>query len=369
LEKAAEAMPGDNELAFSLASARTNAGRVFEARGQYAQAKALYDDVQRTFEALRTTDPSNVRWQSELGYAYDNLGKVALEQGQLVQAIAAYRDDQNIKAALAAQDPKNYDARENLLVADAILGRTLALCGAGEASIHYAREAVSLAKELVAFDSAQMYWREDLGYYSQLLGTLSRQNGQLEEASRLDSEAVRVLDELVATDKTNARWRRELALAQVEAARVNLARRDYAAAEHLLASALVAIKAGRATTPNDINLILLAAHADIVEGQVAQKRNDATTAREYWIRAREGIAPIARMGDDPNILAALASALLLLNDLNAARPVVQRLSAMGYRTPDLDSLLATKNVPYTIDPDVVRRIASESTLEARPKVE
>ena len=76
--------------------------------------------MQQTFDALTTHDPKNVRWQSELGYAYDNLGKVALEQGQLLQAIAAYRDDQRIKAALAAQDPKNYDTREDLLVADAI---------------------------------------------------------------------------------------------------------------------------------------------------------------------------------------------------------------------------------------------------------
>lgn len=369
LQRAAAGRPENADLAADLASARTNAGRVFEARGEFAQAKKLYGLVQQTFEALTTRDPKNVRWQSELGYAYDNLGKVALEQGQLLQAIAAYRDDQRIKAALAAQDPKNYDAREDLLVADAILGRTLALCGASEASIHYARDALNLANELVAFDSAHAYWQEDLGYYSQLLGGMLRQSGRLDEAARLDSDAVRVLDKLVATDTTNARWRRELALAQVETARMQVARRDYTAAEHQLTTAWGTIKAGRATTPSDVNLIVLAADEDIVAGRIAADRNEAAAAHEDWIRARDTIAPIARITDDPNVLATWASILLLLDDLDTARPVLQRLAGMEYRTPDFDALVAAKKVPYAVDADVVRRITNELTLEARHQVE
>ena len=369
LEKEAAVNAEDAELASSLASARTNAGRVFEARGEFATAKDLYELVQQTFEALRVREPKNVRWQSELGYAYDNLGKVALEQGQLVQAVSAYRDDQRIKEVLATQDPKNYDAREELLVADAILGRTLALCGASEPAIHYSSDAVILAKDLVSFDSTHAYWKEDLGYYSQSLGGILRQSGHLDQAAELDNDAVRILDELVATDRTNARWRRELALAQVEAARMRVARQEYAAAEHQLLAALASIKAARATTPNDVNLIVLAADADIVAGEIAVKRKNASPAREYWIQARDAITPIARMGDDPNILAALASALLLLNELSAGRPVLQKLASMGYRTPDLDALLVAKRVPYAVDAEVLRRITSEPVLEARRKFE
>lgn len=368
LEKEVAVNSRDIELAFNLASARTNAGRVFEARGEFATAKELYQRVQRTFEVLRSRDPLNVRWQSELGYAYDNLGKVAFEQGQLVQAIAAYRDDQRIKEALAARDPKNYDAREDLLVADAILGRTLALCGATRPAIHYVSTAVSLAKDLVSFDSTQAYWKEDLGYYSQSLGGMLRQSGQLDEGAELDSDAVRVLGELVATDKTNARWRRELASAQVEAARMQVARHDLTAAEHQLNNALATVKAARATTPNDVNLILLAVDADIVAGEIAAKRKNATAARDYWIQARDDIMPITKMGDDPNALVAWASALLLLND-GAAQPVLKKLEAMGYHTPDLDALVAAKKVPYAVDTDVVRRITRDSDIEAHHKVE
>jgi eukaryotic-like serine/threonine-protein kinase len=358
LEKSAAATPADTELAFDLASARTNAGRVFEARGQFAQAKALYESVQRTFEALRADKPKNVRWQSELGDAYDNLGKVALEQGQLVQAVSAYRDDQRIKATLAAADPKNYDAQENLLVSDAILGRTLALCGAQQAAEHYVGEAVSLAKVLVAFDAAQTYWREDLAYYSQLLGGLLRQRGRLDEAAQLDDEAVRVFDQLVTTDGTNARWRRELAVAELEGARLQMARRDYAAAQRQLTSALATITVARTKTPSDLNLTLLAANADIVGGQIAASNKDADSAKEYWTQARDAVAPVTRVGDDPNALAAWASALLLLDDLDAARPVLQKLAGMGYRTPDFDALLAAEKAPYAVSADMVRRVTA-----------
>jgi tetratricopeptide (TPR) repeat protein len=369
LEQVAAGKPGDVELAFSLASARTNAGRVFEARGELPEAKKLYELVRQAFETLRLGEPQSPRWQIELGYAYDNLGKVALEQGQLVQAIAAYRYDQRIKAAVAAQDPKNYDAREELLIADAILGRTLALGGASKAAIDYVRDAVRLARELVAFDPTQALWREDLGDYSRLLGGMFRQSGRLDEATRLDDDAVREMRVLVATDNTNARWRRGLALAQVESARVQIARHDYAAAEEQIAAALTTIEAGQSASPNDVEQIRLVADVDIVAGQIAAKRKEASAARDHWIHARDGITAIAAMGDDPNVLAVRASALLLLNDLPAARPVLRKLAGMGYRGRDFEDLVATRKVPYAVDADVMQRISDESAMELHESLE
>lgn len=369
LENAARSMPEDAELTFNLASARTNAGRVFEARGDLVQAKSLYEAVKRSFEVLRSREPGNVRWQSELGDAYDNLGKVALEQGQLAQAVAAYRDDQHIKAALSAGDPKNHDAQENLLISDAILARTLALCGARNAAVHYARNAVTLAAALVAFDPAQTYWREDLAYYSQLLGGLLRRSDRLDEAAALDNDAVRVLGELVATDSTNTRWRTEWAQAQLEAARLQLARRDDGAAEQLADSALATINAARSKNPGDRNLAVLAASAAIVRGQVEAKRGNAGAAEAYWIRARDVISPVAQQSNDPNVLAAWCSALALLGDIDTARPTVEKLAAMGYRTPDFEVLLAAKKLPYTANVDVIRRISDDVNAGPSHKVQ
>lgn len=357
----------DSEIAFNLASARTNAGRVFEARGDFTRARALYEAVQHTFERLSEREPNNARWQSELGDAYDNLGKLALEQGQLTQAIVAYQDDQRIKSTLAAQDPKNYDTQENLLISDAILGRTLALRGDSTVSVQYVRNAVDLAAGLVTFDPSQTYWREDLGDYSRLLASLVRQNGGLAEAARLDADAVRILSELVVTDKTNARWRRELAVAQLETARLDFALHDYQHAELALQNALPSINAERSKAPTDLGLIQLMADAYVLAGQIEHGHDNQHAAREYWLKAIETIAPVARLSNDPNVLATAASADLLLGNIDLARNALERLSSMGYRTPDFDALLSTKKMARG-QIGIVRRDTDSSTEEARFKV-
>jgi eukaryotic-like serine/threonine-protein kinase len=339
LEQASASRPADRELAKTLASARTNAGRVLEARGDFDGARRLYEDIRRAFESLRVEEPQNSRWQSELGYAYDNLGKVALEQGQLDQAIGAYRDVRRIKAALAAGDPKDFGAQEALLISDAILGRTLALCGAQAAALNHVRDAVNRAKSLTDFDGTQTPWRVEWADYTRLLGGLLRLDGKFDEAGGLDGAAVRTLSELVAADPSNSRWRRKLAAAQTEAARIKLAKGDLDAAASLLTDAVAQIHGDRAATIGDRDLILLKTQISIALGQVAAKRHDATAARNNWIEARDGIAPVAQVGNDPNFLAGWASALLLLHEDSAARPVVAKLAALGYRSPDLAALV------------------------------
>jgi hypothetical protein len=83
-----------------------------------------------------------------------------------------------------------------------------------------------------------------------------------------------------------------------------------------------------------------------VLGQAAAQRGDLATAQGHWRRALDTIAPSARTGEDPNFLAAWASALMLLDQADAARPVVARLSAMGYRTTDFIALVASKQMDY-----------------------
>jgi hypothetical protein len=153
-------------------------------------------------------------------------------------------------------------------------------------------------------------------------------------------------------------------VAQVEWARLHIARSDYDAAEKQVDVAIVTIKIARAKTPGDLNLILLAANADIVGGQIAASRKDRIAARDRWEQARDAVAPIARVGDDPNVLATWTTALLLLNDLGEARPLLQKLAAMGYRSRDLDALLAAKKLPYVANADVVRRITADLITKA-----
>ena len=352
LQKVAAAAPDNAEFAGKLAYARNDLGQVLEARGEFNSARAEYLATEVIYQRLAHLQPAKPAWQQLLGDAHNNLGKVALEQGNLAEALAQYRADQSIKAALAAHDPTNHDAQDNLVRSNAILGRALALCGQLDSAVHYVGEAVAAAKALVAFDPSDTGWQEYVGLYSQQLGGLLRQRGQLEAAAEADSDALRVFAVLIARDAGNSDWQQGLAKARVESARLKLRVGDAGAAQQLAQNAAQSIDRLRHADATDTRLTLLAAQAYLVLGEVAAARRDLASARDTWARARELVAPALRSGEDPNALAIAASASLLRDEPDVAQPLISRLAAMGYRTPDFDALLAAKRVTHVMAAEV-----------------
>lgn len=356
LRKAVATNPRDTDLAFKLSAAMTNGGRVLEAHGEFAAAKANYEAVQKIFENLLQREPSNAEWQSQLGNAYDSLGKLALELGHLDVAIQNYRANERIQANLAAREPNNHDQEYELVISQAILGRTLGICGELEAAAQYLTEAVAGLQSLMSFDATQADYQYLFARYSEQLGGVLRQRGQLEAATEDDARSITVLERLSAKDPTNIEWQQELARSRIETARQYLARGDADAAAKVTGRALEAIEGLRAKNAADRNLLLLAAQADIVAGEASAGRSDVREARHNWERARDALAAAVQTGSDPNFLAAWASAQLLLNEVDAARPVVGRLSMVGFRPPDFVELVQRKKLAYGADPVFAQRI-------------
>ncbi len=102
LQRAVAVRPSDDRSAL-LAYARTNEGRVHEARGEFAAAKSLYGAVLATFRTLTSEHPREIQWQSGLADAAQSLAKVSMEQGELTQAIAEYRDVYRIRNQIMAE--------------------------------------------------------------------------------------------------------------------------------------------------------------------------------------------------------------------------------------------------------------------------
>jgi tetratricopeptide (TPR) repeat protein len=353
LEQATAVQPQDDWLGV-LSTARTNAGRVLETRGQFAAARQLYESVLATAKLLASRQPADIQRQADLADAHDSLGKIALEQGQLEQAIVDYRDVHRIKSNLSARSPADRDAAERLLISNGILGRTLALCGNEAEAAQHLGEAVSAAKVLVAFDAKQVDWRFWLGKYGLQLGSVARSAGHLDEAGAHDEAALHVLTDLVATDPTNSTWQRELASAQVEAARLHLARDEPATAETLVEAALAAFVRDEASGSGDRNLRLLEAQAHLVRGQLAVRRNETAVAREHFSRASDVIAKDVAVGANPNVLSTWASAQLLLGNADVARPLLERLRTMGFYTPDFAAVLAATGHAAFVTPPGAR---------------
>lgn len=357
LRNAEAARPADTKLTEELSAAQVNTGRVLEAHGDFSAAKPYYQAARDNFQQLSAYQPSNSQWALQLAYAYDDLGKLALEEGDLVQAIADYRADQRLKSALVARDPgSRAGAQEGLLVSNAILGRTLGLCGELRAAVHFTARAVASARSLVAFDRTEKYWVDFLGFYSQQMGALLRQQREFSQAGIDDSEALRLLSGLVARNPTNTFWQQQLAQVRLEDARLQLARNDVMKADAAAAAAQTTVRRLSAKSPGDRSLIQLAAQTDLVLGRIAARRNDRAAARRYWALARDTILPATRSGADPNVLADYAEALLRLDQVDAARPIVARLNQMGYRTRDFVALAKRKHLDYPINAEFLRRI-------------
>jgi len=357
LQKAHAAKPDDNDLTFELASARNNVGHILEARGNFAGAQAEYDAALQLSRKLAARAPGNINWQSNLGNSWSSLGRLLLERGKLDQAISAYRSNRHIQASLAGRDRNNHDAQESLLISEAILGRAIALCGDFDSALRYTDDAVARAKALLTFDGSNTGWQDDFALYSQQAGGLLRQLGRFDQAREVDDQAVQTLTTLLKKDPISSEFQRDLSLAQLESARLQLARNDPAAANDSAAAALAIVEKMRAKAPDDRASLLLAAQARLLLGMAAAQRDDAGAARSDWTQARELLQPALHAGDDPNFLAAYSEALLRLEQVDAARPLVARLYAMGYRTPDFVALAASKHLDYPANAEFQSRIA------------
>src|SRR5690348_5236724 len=357
LEKTHAIKPDDNPSTLNLAYVKNDIGHVMEARGDLSSAQAEYEATLKLYQSLVASAPNNADWQSNLGSGWDNLGKLALERGQLDQAITAYLTEHRIKVELASKDTQNRSALENLLISNAILGRALAWSGETATGLRYTDEAISQAKTLLAFDASNTGWLDDFALYSQQSGGLLRQLGRLDEARNTDEQAVQSLESLLKKDPISSDFRQDLSHAQRESARLQLAQGNVTAAKGAVRSAQTAIEKLRARAPDDRSDLLLDAQALLLLGQVAAQTHDMAAAHHEWALARNLLQPALHASNDPNFLAAYAEALLRLDQTDPARPIIAKLNAVGYRTPDFVVLLTSKHVDYPVNAAFQQRLA------------
>ena len=343
------------KLDSQLATTINNIGHVHEARGDLNAAASAYRSMLALLQGVVSAQPKNAEWINLLGNAWDDLGKVELVQGHLDRAIADYRTDQQLRQRMSFGDPANHDELNDLMVSNAILGRTLALYGDMKGALRYTRSSVEIGKGLVKFEPADTDNQADLALYSSQLGGLLRQTGQASAATAANAEAIAIFSMLYAKDPKNPGWNRGFAQAHIESARLDLGQGDAAAARSSVEDALQLLESLRRTNASDPALAVLAAQANLVMGEISAKQGDTAAAHKAWLDAQTSVTD-KNISNDPNALAATASACLLLDETAEARPLLVKLSAMGYRTPDFDALLDAKHVSYTVDPRAAARI-------------
>jgi tetratricopeptide (TPR) repeat protein len=340
------------------ASLHTNIGRVLEAKGDLDTARADYVVVLATYERLSARERDRLDWKSEVGYAHNNLGQIAWKEGHLDEAIREYAADRRMKASLAVLEPGSNSRREDLLISNAILGKNLAAVGETEMAERYLRAAVDESLRLLQLDASVTSWQEDAGYYSMMLSALARTRGNLADANRFGDIALSRLRSLTGQDPQNVQWARNLAEGEMEAARRLLAAHRADAAGAMIGAAQARFRDVVKEDAADRANAQVLARMDIVAGDVAQAKGDAEGARRAWLAADAATRELGNASRDPAWLDARASALLRLGDIDAARPLLEQLAAMGYRHADLLASANARDLSLEPDAEAGRRISA-----------
>ena len=262
---------------------------------------------------------------------HNRLGVVLDRMGEGDLALQHYSADAEIRKALVARDPRDQSIKEALYVALSYVSRAYEDRDDLQQALAYARKTLDVTSALTALDSANADWQRDFAAAENRVGNVLRWTPAVEEAKSRFQDAQRILRPLLQKSPTNFGLRRDLAASELGAGWVALGRRatSVAAAEAgAIADDLAPILAKR----SDLDALGYAAEGHLLQAAVSTRLGDETRA------ASEATAALAALDgpiQDRRTTAVRARALIALNRIDEARPLVEHLLATGYRHPAL----------------------------------
>jgi tetratricopeptide (TPR) repeat protein len=151
------------------------------------------------------------------------------------------------------------------------------------------------------------------------------------------------MDSLVARSPSNALWQYGLARWLTYLGATDLALHRQGEAEASERRALSIIEPALEKKPTDLNLRVAQTEAYLTLGKALARDGRAADANAAWTRAYATIDSLARARKLTDHLALQASALMHLDRLDAARPIVAELLRRGYRRPSWMAVVREKH--------------------------
>jgi len=329
------------------------------------------------------SDPANPKWQMEQSYADSNLGVLLLERRKFGEAATIFaRELRNSEAMLAAEPGSSQnqdrllealawlaDAREagggldeaigqrerqiglvqqfsatrrddaelkrKLMNAERALGRLFASRGDTRQGLQHLEQAVALAAQLMRTEPNNTDWSTIAAASTLELGELQLATRDAEQAGATARAGCDLADRLAERDASVVRWRADLRGQCLKLrARLALARGAPAEAQALADEARQVARAELGRTVS-ADTRIAAASADLLRGDVAERRGDpAAAARAY---ASALAAWPQGVEERPRELATRAYLLDKAGMDAAAADLRRRLAAIGYRQPQFGS--------------------------------
>ena len=367
--------PDDPQRLFEHAQNVFWIGDIARDLGQAGQAEAAYREYKRLADRMVAIEPDNLRWRMEVLYAEENIGIILRNQRRFAESARQFTAALGPMQSLAAIDPSNSTYQTELSTVLAWSADAQRDLGRLDEAIRLRERQIALLRRPLESGDTNVEFRRHLIAAHQGLAILLSSRGQPERGIEQLRLAVAEAGRLIPIEPDNVLWkgfaaqaRLQLAAdlialnrhadaspeaaagcrlsAQIEdrdpgrswrhlrtdclAARSRLALRSGSDAEalKLAEQALASARTERRPDPVSVRYRIAAAYRHL--GDVRRQLGDREAARAAWT---EGMAQLPRnVAERPVEMSERAKLLERLGRASEARPLVERLGAIGYKS-------------------------------------
>ena len=245
-------------------------------------------------ERLGDLEPDNMGRQYQVAISHHKVGRVLEARGELPRARQQYEGSLAILRRLAVRDLDNTDWQSELAYALRRLGGVLLTQGDPDGAWHHLEGARQIREDVYALDQSNAMRRRDWARTFIAIAKVLSVTGRSSEALATLRHADRELDSFIEE------------------------------------------------TPDDRRALEIRGRGSLLMGVVLAQIGQKGEARERWDLAVAMLEPLARESESSNTLALLAQALLRLERVDEASPLVHKLIDRGYREPGFLSLSEEK---------------------------
>ena len=332
-ERLAARAPDSATYKVEMSLAMGNIGSTREAMGDLRGALAAFQRKVVILQELVRRDPEKLEWQRDLANGYNTVGFTQRKLGDLAGSEKSHRAELAVKQTIVARDSSNNSYRELLALGQNFLGSLLVIEGRPDSAAVLAATSRAGYARLAAFDTTNPERRRLLGIADRFVGAVALERGDPTAALAPLSASVAAAERLVAQVPTNGVYQINLAQSLTALGAAQLALGHVATAEASDRHALSIVEPALARKPSDLNLRAASAEANIELGDALARRGRRDDARVAWMHGLAAIDSVARTRRITDHAALQAAALMRLDRIDEARPIVQDLLRRGYRRP------------------------------------
>ena len=314
-------------------------GNLWSQHGERERARRSFLVGREIAAGLIELDPTSVEWRRTLGEAHYSLGLLDLfldEEKATVEfekAISIYRD-------LAVAEPSDlfYSYRLAVLHGQG-LGQAYKRLGRKEESLAAIRQAYALQEKLTLADPSNSRWQHAFAWENRRIGFYLQEEGQQLEGLEYHRRAQAITERLLGLEPSQVDWQVGLAVDHLSIGGVYESQGDLTGALSSYRQALAIHRRLLEVDPSHTIYREWLGDDHFVTGSVLARLGRRSEAVHAWEQTVTLIAPMTERLEDVDryTLEHYAQALLLLERVDEARPVVEWLRESGWFESSADS--------------------------------